>query len=377
MVPKQEQLLSRTKPRVFQILSLSGGGYRGLHVAQILEIIEKKIDGRIADHFDLIAGTSIGGIIALGLAARIKASDIRETLEELGPRLFPRAPPTFSAVRRLLSCKGDWGKVVHAFKNRAAIKSEAAFADTAWYSATPLAEKLSSEQYFGDRTMRDLKHPVIIPAVNYSSGGPKFFKTGHGPHLTFDEDLMIRDVALGTSAAPIYFPVHQIDDQRIVDGGLIANDPTQVAVHEAMLYFGVRPPLYGDTSTGSDDLRVLSIGTLSPRHFADASRPLNQGLIGWGTGAFDLAMSAQEAMSAYMIDKHMLPGKVIRLPSTDARPEKAPGLADATPASSEILRASAKNLAQHAFGEAPFRALFDHRARNLDEVRATFTSNKA
>lgn len=88
-------------------------------------------------------------------------------------------------------------------------------------------------------------------------------------------------------------------------------------------------------------------------------------------------MSAQEAMSAYMIDKHMLPGKVIRLPSTDARPEKAPGLADATPASSEILRASAKNLAQHAFGEASFRALFDHRARNLDEVRASFISNKA
>lgn len=369
--------MNPVEPRVFQILSLSGGGYRGLHVAQILEIIETQIEGRIADHFDLIAGTSIGGIIALGLADRIPASVIRETLEELGPRLFPQTPPTFSAIRRLMACKGDWGKFLHAIRNRAHIKSDAAMADSAWYSATPLAETLSSDAYFGDRKMRDLQHPVIIPAVNYSSGGPKFYKTGHAPELTFDQNLMIRDVALGTSAAPIYFPVHQIDDQRIVDGGLIANDPTQVAVHEAMLYFGVRPPLYGDTSTGRDDLRVLSIGTLSPRHFADPSQPLNQGLLGWGAGAFDLAMSAQEAMSAYMVDKHMLAGKVIRLPSTDARPEKAPGLADANAVSSEILRASAKTLAQNAFGTAPFLALFQHRAKNLAEVRATFSTGKS
>ncbi|WP_293604677.1 CBASS cGAMP-activated phospholipase [Polaromonas sp. UBA4122] len=366
--------MSRTKPRVFQILSLSGGGYRGLHVAQILEIIESQINGQVADHFDLIAGTSIGGIIALGLAARIPAADIRKTLEELGPMLFPKAPPTFIAVRRLLACKGMWRKALHGFKHRAALAEEGGYAESAWYTPEPLARTLASEQYFGDRTMRDLKHPVIIPAVNYSSGGPKFFKTDHSPQLTFDRDLMIRDVALGTSAAPIYFPVHKIDDQRIVDGGLIANDPTQVAVHEAMMFFGVRPALYGDATPGCDDLKVLSIGTLSPRHFADASRPLNQGLIGWGTGAFDLAMSAQEAMAAYMIDKHMLPGKVIRLPSIDARPESAPGLADVTPISSEILRSSARNLAQNAFGEAPFRALFSHRARTLDEVRANITS---
>ncbi|MCY1166510.1 MAG: CBASS cGAMP-activated phospholipase [Pseudomonadota bacterium] len=366
--------MNQIKPRVFQILSLSGGGYRGLHVAQILEIIEKKTGNRIADHFDLIAGTSIGGIIALGLASRIPATTIRETLEELGPRLFPQPPPAFNAVRQLLACKGGWSKFFHAIKNRSLIASDAALANSAWYSATPLAETLTSEKYFGDRRMRELLHPVIVPAVNYSSGSPKFFKTSHAPALTFDEDLMIRDVALGTSAAPIYFPVHQIDDQRIVDGGLIANDPTQVAVHEAMLYFGVRPTLYGDPSTGLDDLRVLSIGTLSPRHFADPSRSLNQGLIGWGTGAFDLAMSAQESMSAYMIDKHMLAGKVIRLPSTDARPEKAPGLAEATSVSSEILRASAKSLAQNAFGTDEFRALFDHKAKNLAEVRSTFTN---
>lgn len=75
-------------------------------------------------------------------------------------------------------------------------------------------------------------------------------------------------------------------------------------------------------------------------------------------------------MSAFMVDKHMLPGKVIRLPSIEGRPEKAPGLADASKESSEILRSSAQSLAQFAFGSAEFKALFSHTGRTLPQVRS-------
>jgi uncharacterized protein len=359
-------------PRRFQILALSGGGYRGLHVARILEIIERETRGRIADHFDLLAGTSIGGIIALAIGLRIPAATIRAALEEAGPKLFPQTPPTFSALKAVATAPGWTKKLSEFIANRRQINADIQASRSAWYDPTPLKQLLSQPDYFGTRTLGELEHPVIVPAVNFSYGVPKFFKTDHHPTFTFDRRLAVLDVAMGTSAAPVYFPAHKIEDSRIVDGGLVANDPTQVAMHEAMMFFGVRPTLYGDARPDADDLRVLSIETLSARRFADVTAPLDRGLFDWGAGAFELAMSAQEAMSATMVDKHMLPGKVIRLPSLEGRPESAPGLADASSVSSEILRESADRLAQSAFGRDDFQELFKHSGQTLAQVRATF-----
>jgi predicted acylesterase/phospholipase RssA len=361
--------MSSRPAKTFQILSLSGGGYRGLHIAQVLEIIEENIGHPIARHFDLIAGTSIGGIIGLALALEVPAIEIRKTLEDLGPKLFPTLPPDFSTAQGVFSKSGFASVAFESACNVGKLKAEAQATRSAWYDPEPLRKALSAPEYFGTRLIKDLLHPVIIPAVNYSNGMPKFFKTDHHATFTFDKELPIIDVALGTSAAPIYFPVHKIHDNRIVDGGLIANDPTHVAVHEAMAFFGVRPALFGDESTGSDNLHVLSIGTLSPKRFADLSKPLNQGLLDWGSSVFDLAGSAQESMSAFMVDKHMLPGKVIRLPSLDARPETAPGLADASEKSTEMLKGTARTVAQAAFGRADFHHLFTHTGRTLSEVR--------
>ena len=288
----------------FQILSLSGGGYRGLHIAHVLEIIEQQIGGRIGKHFDLIAGTSIGGIIALAIASEIPATNIRQTLEELGPRLFHRLPPDFPLFRELFS-KSGFKKGLYGLSNWAALQAEGQDAYSAWYDPIHLKNELKREEYFCERKIKDLNHPVMIPAVNYSAGVPKFFKTDHHRLLSFDAELSLIDVALGTAAAPVFFPIHKIRDWRIADGGLIANDPTQVAVHEAMQYFGIRPSLFGDTSTGSDDLRVLSIGTLSPKHFADVKKPLDQGMLDWGTGVFDLAMSEQEASPKMIMEQRV------------------------------------------------------------------------
>jgi len=368
--------LKKKTSKKFQILSLSGGGYRGLHIAQILEIIEDKIEGRIANHFDLIAGTSIGGIIGLALSLEIPAKEIRSMLEEVGPHLFSKPTPDFSTAKTLASKDGALAKFKFWLKNIGKLKQEKVDAESAWYDPKPLSEALAAPDYFGHKKIKNLLHPTIIPTVNYSTGLPKFFKTDHHETFTFDKELNVLDVALGTSAAPVYFPAHKINEWRIVDGGLIANDPTQIAIHEAMMFFGVRPQLFNDSSTGGDDLQVLSIGTLSPKHFADVSRPLNQGLIDWGTGAFELAGSAQEALSAYMMDKHMLPGKIIRLPSLDARPEKAPGLADVSAESTEILKASAQNLAQVAFGTEGFNELFKHTGKTLNNVRSEIEKRK-
>lgn len=360
-------------PKRFQVLSLSGGGYRGLHVAHALELIESQLKGQsIAKHFDLIAGTSIGGIIGLALALEIPAKKIREALEALGPKLFNKPVPKFETVRGIARHEGNFNQAKYIVSNREALRFEAKQADKSWFDPTPLKELLSSAEFFGTKRLGEVLRPIIVPAIDYGSGNPKFFKTDHHESLKMDKNLFLVDVALGTSAAPVYFPTHKIDNFRIVDGGLIANDPTQVAVHEAMMFFKVRPPLFGDENTGVDDLRVLSIGTLSPKLMGDLKKPLDQGLIHWGSGVFDLAASAQEAMSAFMIDNHMLPGKVIRLPTMDARPESAPTLADVSAEATEKLKSSAAALVQSAIGKPEFIDLFTHSAKDLSMIRATF-----
>ena len=76
----------------FQILCLSGGGYLGLYTASVLAELENQLGGPIAAYFDLLAGTSVGGIIALGLAAETPASDIKESFESNGSRIFSLKP---------------------------------------------------------------------------------------------------------------------------------------------------------------------------------------------------------------------------------------------------------------------------------------------
>lgn len=370
--------MAKKQPKRFQVLSLSGGGYRGLHVAHALELIEKHNSGKpIAKHFDLIAGTSIGGIIGLALALEIPAAKIREALQDLGPKLFNKPIPDFAHVQKFANQESFCDKIAYGLTNWGALSKESQQVDHAWFDPTPLKQLLESPEFFGDKRLKDLLHPIIVPAINYGTGLPKFFKTDHHKTFTWDKELLIVDVALGTSAAPVYFPMHMVNDYRIVDGGLIANDPTHVAVHEAMMFFNVRPPLFGDSTTGQDDLRVLSIGTLSPKLLGDLTKPLNQGLLDWGPGVFDLAASAQEAMSAFMVDTHMLPGKVYRLPTMDARPESAPNLADVSDQATERLRSSAAALVQTACGKQDFNAFFDHTAPGLQTVRNSYLGEQS
>lgn len=353
----------------FQILSLSGGGYRGLHTAQILENIEREIGGRIAKNFDLIAGTSIGGIIGLALSLEIPAKEIRMSLEEIGPKLFGDKPPEFSTIQDILKRPNLISKLIFAALNWKSLNKDLQCAESSWFNPEPLKIALQSDAFFSTKRMCDLLHPTIIPTVNFSTGLPKFYKTDHFHELTFDKEIRLIDVALGTSAAPIYFPIHKINNSRIVDGGLVANDPSQAAIHEAMKFFNIRPGLYGDSSTGPDDLRILSIGTLTNKTIADTSKPLNQGLTGWSTGVFELAGSAQEAMAVFMVE-HMLPGKMVRIPPIDSRPEKTTGLADSSEAATEKLKANADSLIQFEFKNKNFTDLFDHTGKTLAEIRA-------
>jgi len=230
-----------TKQQRFQILALSGGGFRGLYTAKILADIEDQIGAPIASKFDLIAGTSIGGILALAVALEIPAQKMVDLFEKHGEDIFK---PRFNFFGTLRSA----------------------------YSPEPLKRLLQDESLFGQQPLGECKHPVIVPAINYSRGEPQLFKTPH--HLDFirDHKFALVDVALATSAAPMYFPRHTFNNNQYVDGGLYANAPGQLAVHEAQQFMG----------QSIESIYVLAVGTMSSKFTANPGRNRAGGTFDWG-----------------------------------------------------------------------------------------------
>ena len=155
-------------PKPFQVLALSGGGFRGLYTAKVIADVERDIGAPIASRFDLITGTSIGGILALALALEIPAQNIVDLFVGHGEEIFKKRWSLLGMVR-------------------------------APYSPAPLSGLLSDSKLFGDRLLGACKHPVIIPSLNYSTGEPVVFKTPHHTDFKRDHTHRIVDVALATS----------------------------------------------------------------------------------------------------------------------------------------------------------------------------------
>lgn len=247
-----------------RILSLNGGGARGLFTISVLSEIERIVsektgnpDEKIGEYFDLITGTSIGGILALGIASGKSARELEKVFFEKAPLIFPQRPGWFNTLK-------------------------AAF--TSIYSSRPLQETVS-EMIGRDTTFNDLTRRVMIPTVNLSTGKPQFFKTPHNPDFNRDGPLKLVDAAMATSAAPTYFAPHYCDDSKsyFADGGLIANNPSFIGLHE------VFRDMQSDFPKASyQDIYTLNIGTLG-EEYTVSPKTLSanwwNGYIGlWGVG---------------------------------------------------------------------------------------------
>jgi predicted acylesterase/phospholipase RssA len=237
--------------RPMRVLALDGGGYRGIFSAAILACLERDLQISLADCFDLVAGTSTGGIIALGLGAGLSAGEIVDFYIEHGPAIF--GWPRVRSLRRPLRSK---------------------------YRPTALREAL--EQAFGEKTLADSLLPLAIPSYDLCNDDVHLFRTRHAPHLRRDQRERMVDVALATTAAPTYLPAHRLRGLRLVDGGMWANNPTLVAVVEAMTSFGCQ----------ATEVSVLSLGTT----IANGARPRRLdcgGLLPWSTAAIEVVLRGQ------------------------------------------------------------------------------------
>ncbi|UCG32270.1 MAG: patatin-like phospholipase family protein [Phycisphaerales bacterium] len=248
----------------YRILSMDGGGIRGLFTAVLLERLAQAVPGFI-DRADLLAGTSTGGIIALGLAAGLSPTDLVALYRDKAERIFDDS--WLDDLRDLGGLRG------------------------ADYDNKNLKKELV--RVFGaHRKLRQLPRRVVVPAFdldNEAAGGrvrhwkPKFFH--NFPGRDSDGGERIVDVAMRTSAAPTYFPACH----GYVDGGVVANNPSMAALAQAL-----------DATTGGrklQDIRLLSISTgLNPTYikgqrldwgFAQWARPLTEIMINGAMGVPD------------------------------------------------------------------------------------------
>lgn len=316
----------------FQILSLSGGGFLGLYTAAVLAELEERSGKRLIDCFDLLAGTSIGGIVALGLAAGRTAAEIRDAFIEHGPRIFPNRPP---------KSKPAWfGRFLRNVP-------------APLYNAGPLREVI--EHIVGtDAGMSDLLRPVVVPAVNLTKGGPKVFKTGHNERFVLDWRLKVVDVALATSAAPTYFPAHRIGNELYADGGMFANSPDMIAVHEAEQFLGA----------SRDEISVLSVGTTTTDFAMSAAISPEMGVMGWmlNQRLTDVMIGSQQALINDMMS-HVLSDRYLRIDrrQTDEQREIL-ALDVATPEAITNLQSLARGSFAEVSADPHLRALLRHDA---------------
>ncbi|SRR3990167_8151891 len=250
-----------------KILSLNGGGVRGLFTISVLAEIERIIedktgatDVKVGNYFDLITGTSIGGILALALGCGKSARELEVVFREKAPLIFPN-------------------------RNRFLTKIKTALG--ALYSSEPLKDAVES-MIGASITFNELERRVMIPAVNLSTGKPQFFKTPHNPQFSRDGRLKLIDAAMATSAAPTYFSPHYCTDLNsyFADGGLIANNPSFIGLLEVFLDMQSDFP-----GAKMEDIHILNIGTLgeeytvSPSSLESKDSKWKGGYLGlWGMG---------------------------------------------------------------------------------------------
>ena len=247
----------KTDKQPFRILSLDGGGICGAFVAGFLAGIEERTGKRIGQHFDLIAGTSTGGIIAAALAFGEPASRIEAFYREHGHLIFRRRKVEVNG--RL---KGAFKRLVFRTLDHVLLKDRGLDCD--WilhskYKGEPLKAALT--EVFSGKPLGESPTRLVIPSINLTNGQTKVFKTPHLPGLHIDLHLPVVDVVMATTAAPTYFPYAVIQPGSMyVDGGLWANNPTMVGLVESMAISN-RCLRDEDPRFDLETTSVLSVGT--------------------------------------------------------------------------------------------------------------------
>ena len=289
--------------KLFRILALDGGGIRGAFTAAVLarwaEMLGSNGPHELVKHFDLVAGTSTGAILAIGLGMGLTPAEMLEFYKAKGPSIFPKD----RGVRHWVMSKHDSGTLEQAL------------------TAVFQAKRLSF-----DSICR-----LVIPTVRAVRGHADVIVTAHSEVRTAFSDITAVQAALASAAAPTYFEeatvTGSITSQSYLDGGVWANNPVLPAIVEAVCHLAI--PI--------DRIDVLSVGTLGNE--MDFSTALGKGKLGWATRSSDLFFAAQESAASTLSDgllsraRHL---RVNQLTPIEIKLDNADALAEMTLRGAEV-----------------------------------------
>lgn len=305
--------------KTFKILSIDGGGIKGLYSSKIIEHFEEQFNCNMSEYFDMICGTSTGGILALALSLDIKASEISDLYSENGAKIFPRQNKYLGMAKQLI------------FRGK--------------YSDVALRKAL--EATFEKKRIRDSNCLLCIPSYSMTDAKPFIFKYDHKEgSLTRDNNALYVDVALATSAAPTYFPMAEIeyyDNKQFVDGGIWANNPSLVGFIEALTYFVGEDKEF-------DEVRILSISSLTNTSGKNTGINRFRSFRHWRNDLFESMMTGQAKFNEYFMSKideiNSIPVKHIRVPSEILSPEQQSviQLDKATPEAINLLKGKGNDM---------------------------------
>ena len=267
-----------------RILSIDGGGMKGIITAMVLQRIEellkeysKNPDAAISDYFELVGGTSTGAIItALLLCAdenqrpKYSPKDVVELYKTYGKEIFHKR--RFYPINTLFGLFGS-KHTIASFKE-------------------------ILESYFGELTMNDLLKDSVYTAYDTNKRQAVFFSTvTKGKEKV--ESLLVRDVVLASTAAPTYFPPVHIDNRTIshncyVDGGIVANNPALCLMVESL-----KMPEHSELC----DTMLLSMGNVSSPEFYPYKKVKRWGYFGWAVPLLNILLDGSDETAEYQVDK--------------------------------------------------------------------------
>lgn len=282
---------SNASEGIIRVLSIDGGGIRGILPSKVLQHIEDSTGKNITALFHLISGTSTGGIIACGLACGLSSSELCDLYAKEGGSIFARSMwRTVTTVANL---------------------------DGPKYSADALEEKLLTKfhgKWLSEAEGAELLVPsycITLPKpVELDDGRvqstrmPFLFKSWKARGLQLDKgevketyDFMLRDIARATSAAPTYFPPAKIENRRgdlywMVDGGVFANNPAMCALASARKIF-----------PDAKRFLVVSLGTGCRERSIDGANAADWGAIGWLHPVLSILMDGNADTVCYELDQ--------------------------------------------------------------------------
>ncbi len=305
---------------MIKILSIDGGGIRGIIPAMVLSEIEKRTGRPIACLFDLIAGTSTGGLLALGLTMpdpqgkpKYAAHNLVRLYEEKGSKIFSR------------SC---WYRIT-------------SLGHLADYKYPADGVKLVFAQYFGEACLKDVLSDVLLTAYEIELRCPFFFRSSRARKIP-GYDYPLQDVALATSAAPTYFAPAKIyidggpEYYALIDGGVFANNPAMCAYVEA------------SSSHPGEDILLVSLGTGEQKIPLSYEEVGKWGLAGWARPLLNVVFDGVSDTVDYQLCSLLPPTDlgILRYYRLQAEMNKECKLDDARAENIRLLKRRAQKLIQ-------------------------------